>query len=72
MTVPNHGDCIVVPHGAEGGGGGHGSGTMTQYSTELHYPDTELTSPCPILVMASVRLDSDKYTFFAWLFGEEE
>ena len=29
---------------------------MTQYPT----PDTELTNPCPILLMPSARLGSDK------------
>ena len=35
--------------------------TMTCYPTELHYPDTELTSPFPILIMPSARLGSNKY-----------
>ena len=30
----------------------------------LHYSDTELTSPCFILLMLSTRLGSDKYQFY--------
>ena len=40
------------------------------YPTQSHYPDTLLTSPCPILLLSSARLDSDKYNFYkllAWL-----
>ena len=37
--------------------------TMTCYLTQSHYPDTELTSPCPILIIQSIRLGSDKYQF---------
>ena len=37
--------------------------TMTQYPTQSHYPDIELTSPCPILLMSSARLGSNKYKF---------
>ena len=43
---------------------------MTRYPTQSHYPDNELTSPCPILEMLSARLDSDRYQFLkslAWL-----
>ena len=35
--------------------------TMTCYPTQLHYLYTEPISPCPILIMPSVRLGSDKY-----------
>ena len=44
--------------------------TMTQYPTQSHYPDTEPTSPCPILLMPSARLGSDTYQFdksLVWL-----
>ena len=37
--------------------------TMTCYPTQSHYPDTEPTSPCPILIMPSAWLGSDKYQF---------
>ena len=33
---------------------------MTCYPTQSHYPDTEPTSPRPILIMLSARLGSDK------------
>ena len=39
------------------------TGTMTCYPTQSHYPDTELTSPCPILIMPRARLENDKYQF---------
>ena len=34
--------------------------TMTWYPTQSLYPDTELTSPCPILIVSYTRLGSDK------------
>ena len=37
--------------------------TMIPFPTQSHYPDTELTSTSPILVMSSARLESDKYQF---------
>ena len=37
---------------------------MTWYPTRSHYPDTEPTSPCPILIMPSTWLGSDKYQFY--------
>ena len=42
--------------------------TMTGYPTQLHYPDTEPTSPCTLLIMQSVILGSDMYQFYSqWL-----
>ena len=38
--------------------------TVTWYPTQSHYPDTQLTSPYPILIMLSTRLGSDKYPFW--------
>ena len=35
--------------------------TVTCYPTQSHYPDTEPTSPCPMLIIPSARLESDKY-----------
>ena len=49
-----HGDFILLPQA---------TGTVNCYLTQLHYPDTEPTSPCPILIMPSARLGSDKYQF---------
>ena len=37
--------------------------TITRYPTLSHYPDTEVTSPCPILLMLRARLGSNKYQF---------
>ena len=39
------------------------AGTLICYPTQLHYPDTEQTSHCPILIMMSTRLGSNKYQF---------
>ena len=44
--------------------------TITWNPTQLHYPDTEPTCPCPILIMPSSWLGSDKYQFvklLVWL-----
>ena len=38
--------------------------TITRHPTQSHYPDTEPTSPCPILIMLSAWLGSDKYNIF--------
>ena len=38
--------------------------TITQFLTQSHYPETELTSPCPsLVVLPSPRLGSDVYQF---------
>ena len=37
--------------------------TVSQFPTQSHYPDTELASPCPIIIMPSTRLSSDKSQF---------
>ena len=50
--------------------GNQTTGTMIQYPTQLHYPDTELTSPCLILLIPTAILGSDKYKFdksLVWL-----
>ena len=47
--------------------------TMTWYLTQWHYTDTELTSPCLILLMQSTKLGSEKYQFgrpLIWVYGE--
>ena len=41
--------------------------TMTQYLTQPHHPDIELTSPFPILVRLRTKLGSDKYQSFKCL-----
>ena len=38
--------------------------TMTHYPIQSHYPDTERTSHCSILLMLSSRLGSGKYQFY--------
>ena len=49
--------CSAAPQGDQA------TGTMTGYPAESHYPDTELTSPCPILMIPSAQVGSDKYKF---------
>ena len=44
------------------------SSTMTQCSTQSHYPDPEPTSPCPILIISSTWLGSDRYQFLSHQF----
>ena len=41
--------------------------TMTWYPTQSHYPDIEPTSPCPILILPSTCLGSDRYQFYTSL-----
>ena len=50
VTVRSHGDYIVMP-------------PSPTWVTQSHYPDIELTSPCPILIMQRARLGSDKCKF---------
>ena len=43
---------------------------MTWYPTQSHYAGIGLTSPCPLLIMPSVRIGSDNYQFcvsLVWL-----
>ena len=42
----------------------HSASIMTWYPTQSHYPDTEPTSPCPILIIPSTRRGSNMYTFW--------
>ena len=63
VMVCTHGVLIVLPHWEI-----RLLETMTWYPAQSHYPDTELTSHCPILLMSSTRLGSDKYPFYNSLF----
>ena len=54
-----HGDFIELPHWEK-----QVTDTMTQDPTKSHYPNTECTSACPILVMLNARLGNDKYQFY--------
>ena len=45
--------------------GNQAAGIITQYPPHSHYPDTDLTSPCPILIMLSARLGSDNNQFLS-------
>ena len=50
--------------------GNQATSTMTKYPTQSHYPDTVLTSPCPVLIMPKARLESDEFQFYkslVWL-----
>ena len=65
MTVHIHGNFIVQPYWEI-----RPPGTTTQHPTLSRYPDTELTSPCPNLLIPSARLGSDKHQFYkslVWL-----
>ena len=58
-------DLIVLPHWEN-----QAISTITWYPTQPHYPDTELTSPCPILIIPGTWLGSNKYQFYkslVWL-----
>ena len=48
--------------------GDQGASIMTYYVTQSHFPGTEPTSPCPILIMPSAWLGSDKHTFISHWF----
>ena len=63
VIVYTHCDFIVVPTL-----GYQATGTMTWYPIESHYPYTELTSPCHILIMPSVWLGNDKYALLSHRF----
>ena len=52
--------------------GHQAASTMTCYLTQLHYPDTESTSPFPIIIMLSTRLGSDKYQFYSHRFDSDQ
>ena len=54
VTVHTLGDFIELPYWET-------SLSVPWYFTESHYPNIEPTSPCPILVMPSNWLESDKY-----------
>ena len=41
-------------------------GTIAQFPTQTHYPDTDQTKPCRILIRMSNTLGSDKYRFSSW------
>ena len=45
--------------------GNQATSTMTKYPIQAHYPDsdTELTGPCPILLMLNADLKSGNYQF---------
>ena len=47
VTVSTYGSFIMLPHWDQA------AGTMTRYSIQSHYPDTELTSLCSIVIMQS-------------------
>ena len=42
--------------------GNQAIGTLIRYPTQLHYPNTELTSP--VLLMLRAMLGSDMYKFY--------
>ena len=44
VTVYPHGGCIAF--------------TATYFPTQLHYPDTEITSPCLIILIPFIRVET--------------
>ena len=60
VTVCTHGDFIMLPHWR--------TRPLAPWPIQSHYPITESTSPCPILIMPSTRLGSDKYQFLSHCF----
>ena len=50
------GNFIVLPHWE--------IHTMPRYPIQTAYSDASLTSPCPILIMPSTWLGSDKYQLY--------
>ena len=44
--------------------GNHAFSTVTWYRTQSHYPYTEPTSPCSLLIRPNTWLESDKYQFY--------
>ena len=49
--------------------GNQAASTMTWYPTVSDYPGTEQTNPCPILILPSTSLGSDKNQFWSHCFG---
>ena len=43
--------------------GNQATSTLSQCPTQWHYPDTELVCPCPMRIMPSAMMGSDKYKF---------
>ena len=56
----SHCDFIVLVHGK--------TRSSTPWPHLSHHPDPERISPCPILIMLSTWLGSDKYTILSHLF----
>ena len=52
--------------------GNQGTSTMTRFPTQSHYPDTDPTSHCPILIMQSTWVGSNKYNFYNSLVGLDQ
>ena len=60
MTVCTHGDFISVsPLALQE----QAPKPRPNFPLKSHYPDVELISPCPILVVPNTRLSSNKYQF---------
>ena len=74
VTVDTHGDFIVLPYWKTRLSEpwrlysatlleDQAVSTMLWYPTQSYFTDTEPASPCPILIMPSSWLGSDKYQF---------
>ena len=62
VTVCTNGDYSAIPPGDQT------ASTMTWYSTQSHYTDTEPTNLCASLIMPSAWLGSDKYQILSHWF----
>ena len=56
-------ECVLMALYSAAPLGDQATSSITWYLTQSHYPDTEPTSPCLILIMPSARLGSDQYKF---------
>ena len=56
VTAYTYADCIMLSYWEN-----QDAGTLTLYPTQSHYPNTDLTSSCLILLMPSAKLRRDKY-----------
>ena len=64
LIVHTHGDFIVKAAPLEN----QAIGTMNQYPTQSHYPATELTSPCPLLLVPEPDQEATSMNFISHWF----
>ena len=58
INLRSHGNlCTAFPLECQG------ADTNTQYPSQLQYSDIEVANHCPVQVMQSAKLSSDKYKY---------